>query len=228
LHGFVYKSYIRPFLTNALVCKRAEGLCCATFEGEATTSCVPACPTCADLRKAALTIVGDEAIDALTDVRLAAEGGLSVEELKRHYATAALCLYQTYDEVALSIYRDFERCFAAERGWRDGLRLAASTLLGRMAARPAEARLCFAEILRGDCELLRHREASRRRLHDLFMRELGKRCEQPGLFAIQLELLIGAEFQAIAAAVGEDHISQLPALDAELESRAHVFEPVAA
>lgn len=45
---------------------------------------------------------------------------------------------------------------------------------------------------------------------------------------MQLELLIGAGFQAIAAAIESGDITALPGLAPELESRAFVCEPVPA
>jgi hypothetical protein len=145
-----------------------------------------------------------------------------------HYPTAPLCLYATYEAVAASIRQDFVWAFAEVPGWRNALRLASATLLRRMARNPAEARLCFAEILRGDYELLRRRETSRRSLVELFVAELGRRREEPELLRTQLELLIGAGFQAIATAVAEDRVASLEALAPELETRAFVFEPVMA
>lgn len=175
-----------------------------------------------------MTIVGAEGLDALTIERLAAASGRSEGEVKSHYSTASACLYDTYEEIALSVYHDFAGAFAAERGWRDGLHMATVTLLRRMAARPAEARLCFTEILHGDHELLRRRDASRARLVRLFLRERGKRCGDADAVQMQLELLIGASFQAIAAAVAEDRVVDLEELAPELKERASVFEPVTA
>jgi len=153
---------------------------------------------------------------------------LSPDEVRAHYATVESCLHDTYDEVARSIYEDFAEAFAAEQGWRDGLRLGANTLLRRMAAKPDEARFCFVEVLGGDHELLRRRDASRRRLIALFMGELRRECDKPELFAMQLELLIGSTFQTIAASIAHGEPAHLPALEPEIESRAYVFAPVAA
>lgn len=197
-------------------------------EGVVPTSCVPACPTCSQLRADALRIIGSEGIDGLTIYRLAGESGLAAEQVMAHYPTASGCLYDTYEEVALSIYLEFRWAFESEEGWRDALQLAATTLLRRIGANPAEARLCFAEILQGDYELLRRREASRRRLVNLFVSELGRRREDAETFRVQLELLIGVGFQTIAAAVLEERVGELDELSAELESRAFLFEPVAA
>lgn len=191
----------------------------------ATGSCMSACATCAQLRAAALVIIGENGIDGLTHDRLAEQASLSAEQTRQHYPYLSECLYETYEEVSNSIYDVFARCLAAEPRWRSALALAGRTLLERMAANPAEARLCFVDILRGDHELLRRREAARRRLVDLFVAELGRRRGEPEQFRVQLELLIGAGFQAIAAAVAAGAIDELPRLGPELESRAFVFEP---
>jgi AcrR family transcriptional regulator len=180
------------------------------------------------LRATALEIVGRDGIDGVTFERLGAQAQMPPEIVQAHYPTVAACLYDTYEKVAYSIYKDFATGFAAVPGWRNALRHVGATLLRRMAANPAEARLCFAEILQGDYELLRRREASRRRLISLFVRELGKRRDRPEDFRMQLELLIGSTFQAIASAVAEDRLDEFEQLASELESRAFVFEPVAA
>jgi AcrR family transcriptional regulator len=175
-----------------------------------------------------LTIVGTDGIDAVTTRRLAEDAQLAPETVETHYPAPSDCLYDTYDEVARSIYQDFRAAFASEPGWRNALRLASRTLLRRLVDRPAEARLCFAEILHGDYELLRRRELNRRRLVGLFVGELRRRCDYPEPYGMQIELLIGASFQAIAGAVAEGRLADYQRLAAELESRAVVFEPVAA
>jgi AcrR family transcriptional regulator len=191
--------------------------------------CPPACATCGRLRATALAIVGADGIEALTLERLAAEAHLSPEHFNAHYPTASACLCDTYEEVARRIYEDFAAAFAAEQGWRDALRVATTTLVRRMAAFPNEGRLCFAEILQGDYELLRRREASRQRLLRLFSRELKRRCDYPEPVTMQLELLIGGGFQAIASAVAEDRLlTESETLAADLESRMFVFDLVAA
>lgn len=150
---------------------------------------------------------------------------MSGAALAEHYGGAAGCLYATYEEVATAIHDDFAIALASELKWYDALRAGSVGLLRRLSDRPAEARLCFAEILQGDYELLRRREASRRRLVGLFVRELGRRRDEPELVRMQLELLIGACFQAIATAVAAGEGSELERLAPELESRAFVFEP---
>lgn len=191
-------------------------------------SCTEHCSVCDELRAATLAIVGNEGIDVLTTDRLCHAVLLSPDEVRLHYMSAASCLYDTYDEIAWSIYQDFAAAFSSKLRWSDALRCAAHRLLTRMAERPSEARFCFIEVLRGDHELLRRRDASRRRLIGLFMREFARRHESPELFGMQFEMLIGASFQTIAASVLRGGPARLPELGPELDSRASVFAPVAA
>lgn len=193
-------------------------------------SCHSACLICARLRSATLELVGDGGLESATLARMAEAAGISEARARRHYDSAAECVWDTYEVVARSIYEDFAAAFGAQPGWRAALAAAAHRLLARMAAHPDEARLCFVEAPRGDHELLRRRVRSRQRLVSLFARELHRRRRQPGggVPEMQLELLIGAGFQAIAASVAEGSASELPAMEPELHARARVFEPSAA
>jgi hypothetical protein len=192
------------------------------------TPCKEDCAVCAALRAAALRLAGAEGIEALTIERLWLEAGLSNGPTLPHYVSARSCLYDTYDYVSSSVYKDFAAAFAAEPDWSAALRLATETLLGRMAARPDEARFCFVEVLRGDHELLRRRDTNRRRLLSLFTREHALRRGHAAASEMQLEMLIGSSFQTIAACVAGGDFSALSALGPELESRASVFAAVAA
>jgi hypothetical protein len=170
-----------------------------------------------------------DGIDGLTLERLSERAGVTGDEARSHYPTASSCLYDTYEEVSRSVLEDFRNAFRAEPRWRPALALGGRTLLERMAAHPDEARLCFVEVFRADHELLRRRLAARRRLVQLFGSELARRLDgEEGVSELQLELLVGAGFQAIAAAVSEGRIADLPALEPELVSRATVFEPLPA
>jgi hypothetical protein len=175
-----------------------------------------------------MEIAVTDGIDSVDEQGLAARTGVPVNELARHYASVSDCLTDTYDEFARSLHADFAAAFAAEDDYYGALTLVGETLLARMAERPDEAQFCFVEALRGDHELARLRADSRRRLVDMFAGELRRRCNHEGVPRMQLELLIGAAFQAISTAVSSGNIADLPELMPELTSRAYVFEPVAA
>jgi AcrR family transcriptional regulator len=191
-------------------------------------SCNPDCDRCARLRAAVLAIVGGRGLEGVTLAQLSERAGVSVQEARAHYRDEQSCLADTYEEVAQSIYDDFAAVLAGEPAWHDALTRAARALLERLAARPAEARLCFVEILHADPELPRRRERRRQRLVDLFVSELGRRRDGAEKLRLQLELLIGAGFQLIAEAVASGETAGLPGIEPELVSRGYVFEPVAA
>ena len=188
-------------------------------------ACNPDCATCTRLRRAALDIVGDGGLEALTLLTLAGSAGIDAVELRRHYATEAECLYDTYEEIAHDVRDVIAAAFAQVPSWPDALTLVGKRLLAWMAERPAEARLCFIEILRGDREMLRRRDAERQRTIDLFVREHRRRGHREDLPELQLELLVSAGFRAIGAAVAEGPVAALPELEPELVSVAEVFEP---
>jgi AcrR family transcriptional regulator len=187
--------------------------------------CEPACPTCATLRTAALGVIGAGGIDALTLSALSASSRLPAEVITRHYPSAAACLYDTYVQTSASIRKDFAATLARGSRWAHGLRMAGRGLLQRMARRPDEARLCFLEVLRGERELLRARDRARRLMVEMFRAEHARRRGRENLPDVQFELLIGAAFQAIAAAVAEGRIGELATLEDELVELDGVFEP---
>jgi AcrR family transcriptional regulator len=189
--------------------------------------CQPACPTCAELRASALQLIGAGGIDALTLQTLSARSGLALEVLSRHYPSAAACLSDTYEETAASIRDEFAAALSRGSSWGDGLRLAGRGLIERLARRPNEARLCFVEVLRAQRELLRARDHARRRMVAMFLQEHRRRRSSEHLPEMQFELLVGAAFQAIAAAVAEGRMCDLSELEHELAQLDGVFEPVA-
>jgi len=164
-------------------------------------SCVPACTTCERLRAATLELVGEAGVDGLSLQALADRGALTRADVARHYPTASACLYETYDEVSASIALDMAGAFAQGPSWVTGFELARRQLLTRVAAHPAQARLCFVEVLRGDRELRLRRQVTRRWIVDFLTGEYERRRQSEHLPELQIELLIGAGFHAISNAV---------------------------
>lgn len=187
-------------------------------------SCQPGCATCEGLRRAALEMVGEGGAPALSKSGLGERVGLSPDEVGRHYATVSECLYETYDETACDILRDMVEAFAEAGGWQSGFELSRRRLLERMAARPAEARLCFVETVRGNRELRRRRDVTRRWVVEFLTREYAQRRHEEELPPLQIELLIGAGFQTISSAVA-DGDDELIELDGKLAAIAGFFIP---
>ena len=188
-------------------------------------SCEPGCLTCECLREAALEIVGQEGMEALSQERLGRAVGMSASEVSEHYATAADCLYDTYDWVACDVLRDLQESFVEEQDWQTAFERSRRRLLERMAASPAQAWLCFVETTRGDRELRRRREITRRWIVQFLTREYERRNWDEPLPSIQLEMLVGAGFQVISTTVTEGDAADLLELEAQLEQVQGCFIP---
>jgi hypothetical protein len=188
-----------------------------------------ACPTCASLRSAALGIVGEDGLAGLSLSSLSQFSGLPPTEVRIHYRSAADCLNDTYDELARALLLDFADAFERGATWDDGLLRGQERLLARMARRPAEARLWFVEVLRGDRELLRRRDSGARQMLELFITQHRRwHPDADEVPEMQLELLIGASYQLISARVADRRIADLLEMGPELDALADTFEPVAA
>jgi AcrR family transcriptional regulator len=188
--------------------------------------CEPGCPGCGRLRAAALELVGEEGIENLSLESLAARTGGQPAEVATHYATSRECIYETYDEVASDLRREMMDAFEDGSDWQEGFELARRRILERLAVNPAEARLCFVETLRGDRGLRRRRDVNRRSLLDFLTREYARSANGVGMRPIQIELLIGADFQAISTAVAQDGGLDLGELDSRLAELESCFLPV--
>jgi AcrR family transcriptional regulator len=164
-------------------------------------SCVPACAVCERMRRAALELVGGGGIEAVSLEAIATQAGIAVQEAAGHYRTAAECLYETYDEVSASVMLDMADAFTQGDTWEAGFARARQRLLNRVMTRPAEARLCFVEVDRGDRELRLRHQVTRQWIVDFLTREYERRTGPEPLPALQIELLITAGFHAISGAV---------------------------
>lgn len=186
-------------------------------------SCEAACPKCSRLREAALELVGEGGTEALSHRALERASGLLDGEAARHYPSTAACLHETYVEVSDQVLAEFAQAFSEAESWDSAFALARGRLLARMAEHPAEARLCFVETLRGDRRLRRLRDARRRRLI-AFLDDEWVRFGGPSS-RLQVELLMGATFHEISAAVDAGRSADLPAFEPRLRELAHLFDP---
>jgi AcrR family transcriptional regulator len=191
-------------------------------------SCEWACYTCASIRSATLQLVGEHGLTGVNIDLLAEQTGLTRDEVRDHYPSVEDCLNDTYEEVSLDLLAMLAESFARGRSWSDGLVRGGARVLARLAHRPAEARLVFVEVLRGDRELLWRRESMRALMVQLLTSEHSARSEREDLPAMQHEMLVGASFQLISSRVADGQIDELPELGPELAELAGIFEPVAA
>jgi AcrR family transcriptional regulator len=188
-------------------------------------SCKPACATCKGLRGNALEIVGEDGADGVTLERLSAASGLPVAEISTHYPTGAECVYETYDEVGCEIVLDLIDAFAEGTDWQSALELSNRRLLERLAASPAQARLCFVETVSGDRELRRRMDVHHRQAAQFLARERERRAEPERLPETQFELLIGASFQVISTRVASGEPWEVDELEPKLAEITGLFVP---
>jgi AcrR family transcriptional regulator len=190
-------------------------------------ACEPACPGCERLRAAALELVGEGGLEALSLGNLGERVGAEPAEVAKHYATANECLYETYDELASAMLREVVEAFREGSDWLEGFAISRKRLLERLAANPAEARVCFVETLRGDRELRRRRELNRRWIVEFLAQEHQRCGNGDGMQPMQIELLIGAGLHTISNAFS-DGGAELSELDTKLSELGSCFIPVAA
>jgi hypothetical protein len=173
-------------------------------------------------------LVGDGGLDNVSDEALAERTNLTLDQLRSHYPTVQACVCDTYERVSMDLLGIIADSFGSSSCWSDALAGGVGRVLIHLADRPAEARLCFVEVLRGDRELLWRRENMRRLTIELLSAEQRNRSDTEHLTEMQHEMLVGASFQLISSRVAEGQIDQLPDLGAELAEVTGLFEPVAA
>ena len=128
-------------------------------------SCQPSCATCQQLRAAALEVVGNGGIGALCSESLAAQASLPPEEVAAHYPVLASCLHEGYEEEASDLVRTVVEGYEDGADWQSGFERSRADLVEWVSTHPAGARLFFVEAVRGDRELRRRRDRTRRRGH---------------------------------------------------------------
>jgi hypothetical protein len=180
------------------------------------------------LQEDALEIVGDGGAAALSIDALAERSGLSPDEVRAHYPTAAACVYDAYDDASATLLGPVFDAFDDGVSWEEGFASATHGLLAQLTTNPLQARLWFVEAPRFDRELRHRCEHRRRELVDFLTTEYGCRRRSDGLSEVQLELLVGASFHAISEALAVDDPDQIRRLGDDLARLAGVFEPVAA
>jgi hypothetical protein len=132
---------------------------------------------------------------------------------------------ERYTVMSDHVFAECRAAFDAAASWREGLAAALGCVLGKLAADPAMAQLLFVEALE-DPEL-QHLSARRRRSHvDLLAGEYQRHAARgEELPELQFELLAGALFRGIAAAVHDGRVHELPEMLDEILAAADVFQP---
>jgi AcrR family transcriptional regulator len=153
---------------------------------------------------------------------------LTPAQVRSHYPTVQACVSDTYERVSMDLLGIMADSFSRSRSWSDAVTSGVGNVLKRLARRPAEARLCFVEVLRGDRDLLWRRENMRQLTVELLTAEHNNRSDSERLPTIQYEMLVGASFQLISSRVEDGQVDALLDLGPELAELAGIFEPIAA
>ena len=189
--------------------------------------CGPGCPTCADLRRAAVALSASAGLDGVTPEGLAEVSGLRPERLGVHDCGAAdTCLAAAYRETIEGMLSRYTACLQAAPTRGAGVRDATADLLAYLARHPDVASFVTVEAPKGGPRLAALREGLRRRSVGRLAEELARFDGVDVASERQLEQLVETMERTVARYVTAGEAAKLPgALDAVL---ATVGEPLLA
>jgi hypothetical protein len=199
------------------------------FDSSRTSSiCGPACPTCADLRRAAVALVGSMGLADVTPERLAQVAALPERALAAHVCgDVDACVAAAYQETIEGMQSRYAARLRAAATREEALRDATRDLLVQLAHRPAVAAFVTIEVLGGNRELLELRERLRRQSVASVRRELA-RFDGAAAPELQVEMLVGTMTHAIARRVSSGETATLPDLLEPVLTLAEACEPLSA
>jgi hypothetical protein len=193
------------------------------------STCGPACPTCADLRRAAVALVGSMGLAGVTPERLAQVAALPERALAAHVCgDVDACVAAAYQETIEGMQSRYAARLRAAATRDEALRDATRDLLAQLARRPAVAAFVTIEVLGGNRELLELRERLRRQSVAIVRRELA-RFDGAGVAPeLQVEMLLGTMAHAIARRVSSGETATLPDVLEPVLTLAGACEPLPA
>jgi hypothetical protein len=175
--------------------------------------CGPGCPTCADLRRAAVALVGSMGLADVTPARLAQVAAVPERALAAHVCgDVDACVAAAYKEAIEGMQSRYAARLRAAATREEALRDATRDLLAQLARRPAVAAFVTIEVLGGNRELLELRERLRRQSVANIRRELARFDGTAAAPELQVEMLVGTMTHAIARRVGSGETATLPDL----------------
>jgi hypothetical protein len=176
-------------------------------------ACTPGCPTCADLRRAAVALVGTVGLEGVTRERLGPVAGLQPEALDVHVCGAVdVCVAAAYEELLEGLQARFAARLRRATTRDEGLRDATADLLAYLARHGDVASFVTVEVRKGGRELLQLREALRRRTIATVRRELARFDGAAVASELQIEMLVATMGHTIARHVDQGRTSELPSV----------------
>lgn len=177
-----------------------------------TGRCTPGCPTCADLRRAAVALVGSVGLEGVTGERLAQVAGLPPETLRLHVCgDVEVVIPAAYEEQMEGLQARFAARLHRAASRDEGLRDATADLLAYLARHPDVAAFVTVEVLKGGRELLELREELRLRTVANVRRELARFDHGAVASDLQIEMLVATMGHTIARHVDGGRTAELPA-----------------
>jgi DNA-binding transcriptional regulator YbjK len=190
-------------------------------------SCGPGCPTCADLRRAAVALIGRMGLEAVTPERLAQVAGMPEDVLALHACgDVDACVAAAYREAIEGMQSRFAARLRSAATRDSGLRDATRDLLVYLARHADVAAFVSIEVLNGPRELLELREHLRRGSVASVRRELARFDGAAVAPELQVEMLLATMSHAIARQVTTGQTGMLPEVLEPALTMAHACEPL--
>jgi DNA-binding transcriptional regulator YbjK len=191
--------------------------------------CLPGCPTCADLRRAAVALVGSMGLEGVTDERLAQVAGLQPGASALHACGAVdVCVPAAYEELIEGMQARFAARLHRARTREEGLWAATDDLLRYLARHGDVAAFVTVEVLKGRRELRELREQLRRRTVANVRRELERFDGDAVASDLQIEMLVATMGHTIARHVDAGRTSELTGALEPALALARACEPLPA
>jgi hypothetical protein len=172
--------------------------------------CQAGCPTCADLRRACVALVGSLGLEGLTEQRLGQVAGLTGDALARHACGHVdVCVAAAYEELIQCLQSRFATRLHRAATRDEGLRDATADLLDYLSRHTDVAAFVTVEVLKGGRELLELREALRRRTVANVRRELERFDGAEVASDLQIEMLVATMGTTIARHVNDGRTAEL-------------------
>lgn len=173
--------------------------------------CGPGCPTCADLRRAAVALAGRAGLEGVTPERLAQFTDLPVERLGVHECGAAdTCVAAAYRETIEGMQSRYAARMRAAPTPEEGLRDATADLLAYLTRHPDVASFVAVEAPRGGSQLASLREGLRRRSVRSLAAELERFDGANAAPERHVERLVDTMWRTIARHVAAGQTATLP------------------
>jgi hypothetical protein len=173
--------------------------------------CLPGCPTCADLRRAAVALVASVGLEGVTRERLGQVAGLGPASLDVHICGRLdIVIPAAYEELMEGLQARFADRLRHGATREDGLRDATADLLAYLARHGDVAAFVTVEVLKGGRELLELRERLRLRTVANVRRELARWDGEAVASELQIEMLVATMGHTIARHVDAGRTAELP------------------